>query len=395
MANRVILEYGEIISILRLCKLYDIRLTIIFDNSKVTGKISDISEYTLTIKTESELPPNIKSLDLSFELNKEPYHFKGDVVKILSKEVMVLIPSQLEIWAVRKYERSYCYGKVFCNINIIKDLSQDLKNRAFSMPSRLGAIFREVSKDVPDIPSVIKMVQDELNNVSDIGELFLHKQGESLPLPVIILTKYKKPILIENTQEEASYFKKYLGEEAIAFGKFMEDLKWPGEKVDEEIKKFISFFQKSNIKSIIYAPIFLFENVVGHIRVASLLNKTGRSLSLRDVFYVQSLADITSEALAKYKLFSLTSSSEFPLPVHDISVGGLKVEIEQYLAKFLDVGTRVKISIKFDDNRTIVVKGRVLRVETEGSKLFSAIQFEDLDKTDEIVISSFVDKNRG
>lgn len=394
MPEKVILDYGEIISIFKICKLYDIRLSIIFDNNKTSGKIQDISEYIFTIKTESEIPPSVKSLDISFELNKEPYHFKGEVVKISSKDITVLIPSQLEVWRPRRYERNFCYGKVFCNVNIIKEMSSEVRSKFVSMPSRLGMIFKEVSKDTPNVSLVMKMIKDELETISDIGELFLHKQGETLPLPVVIITKYKKPLLLEDTQDKSFYSKKYLGNEVITFTKFMEDLNWTPEKIEEEVKKFIVFFAKNNIRSITYVPIFLFESVVGHIRVASFLNKVSKTITLRDVFYIQSLADIASEALAKYKLFSLTNANEFPLPVYDISVGGVKVEIEQYLAKFLEPGTKVKLNIKLGRDKIISVKGKVLRIDSEEDKLFMAVQFEDLDKAEEMVISDFVSKNK-
>lgn len=263
-----------------------------------------------------------------------------------------------------------------------------------SIPYKLEPIFKELSKDPPNAPLIIKMVQSELNSISDIAELILHKQGENLPLPVIIITKYKKPILLEDTQDKSSYFKKYLGNEVIQFSKFMEDLNWSNEKIEEEIKKFILFFEKNNIKSITYVPIFLFENVIGHIRVGSLINKISKILSLRDVFYIQSLADIVSEALAKYKLYSLSTTNEFPLPVYDIGVGGIKIEIEQYLAKFLEPGVKVKINIKFDDGKIISTKGKILRIDQEKETLFAAIEFEDLDKVDELVITDFVNRNK-
>lgn len=395
MPERVVLDYGEIIAILKICKLYDIKVNIEFDNNKTTGRIGDISDYTLTIKTDSEIPSSVKSLEISFELNKEPYHFKGDVVKISSKEVMVLIPSQLEVWRPRKYERSPCYGKVFCNMNIIRDLSPNLRERISTMPPKFEELFKEISKDTPNVSLVIKMVQEELSRSFDISEIFLHKQGETLPLPVVIITKYRKPLLLEDTQEEASYFKRYIGNEVVCFGKFMVDLNWSTGKIKDEVKKFIAFFNSNNIRSIAYAPIFLFENVVGHIRVASLLSKVSKVLTLKDVFYVQSFADIVSEALAKYKLFSLTSSSEFPLVVCDISVGGAKIEVEQYLAKFLEQGTKVKLIFKFNDGKVVIVKGKILRIDSGEEKLFVAVEFENLDRMDEIIINDFVSKNKG
>ncbi|MCX8029672.1 MAG: PilZ domain-containing protein [Brevinematales bacterium] len=394
MPQKVITDYGEIISIFKICKLYTLKLNIVYDNNKLNGTISNISEYIMTLETDFEIPSSVKSVDISFELNKEPYHFKSEVVKISGKELSILIPSQVEIWIPRKYERSLCYGKVFCNINVIRDISQELRTKIQSMPPRLATIFNELSKDTPQIPLIIKMVNTELKGISNIGELFLHKQGENLPLPVIIISKYKKSLLIEDTQDPKSYYKKYFGDDIIPFTKFMEDLNWNSSKIEEEIKKFIIFFQKNNIKSICYVPIFLFENTVGHIRVASLLDKVSKSLTIRDVFYIRSLGDIVSEALAKYKLFSLAQNSEYPLPVHDISIGGIKVEIEQYLSKFLEAGTKVKLNIKFNNGKSISVKGKVLRIDAQEEKLFLAVEFENLDKSDEVIISDFIKKNK-
>ncbi|MCX8096682.1 MAG: PilZ domain-containing protein [Spirochaetes bacterium] len=393
MAQKIITDYGEIVSIIKICKLYSLRFNIVFDNNSIGGVISDISEFVISLKTDSEIPSSVKSLDISFQLNKDPYHFRAEVVKVSGKDISILIPSQLEIWVPRKYERSYCFGKVFCNINIIKELSGELRSRAQNIPARLSSVFSEVSRDVPNISLVMKMIKDEVASISDIGEVFLHKQGENLPLPVVIVSRYRKPILLEDTQDEKSYYKRYLGNEVISFCKFMEDLNWDTDRISREVNKFMLFFANNNIKSITYVPIFLFENVVGHIRVASFLDKISKVLSLRDVYYIQSLSDILSEALAKYKLFSLSSNSEFPIPVYDISLGGAKIEIEQYLSKFLEPGVKVKINIKFDDGKILTLRGKVLRIDTEEDKLFAAIQFEDISKIDETIISDFVTKN--
>lgn len=394
MPEKIIIDYGEIISLLKICKLYEVKLTLTFDNNRTTGKIVELSEYIMTIKTDFEIPPSIKSIDVAFELNKEPYHFKSDVVKILPKTVTILIPSQIEIWKPRKYKRSVCYGKVFCSINIIKDLSENVRKKISSLPPRLAPIFKELTKDTPNIPLVIKMIQDELRNISDFGELVLHKQGENLPLPVIIISRYRKCLLIEDTQDDESYYRRYSVSEVISLSNFLQDLQWPEEKIKEEIKKFKTFFTNNDIKSIVYVPIFLFENVVGHIRVASFLSKVSKILTLRDVFYIKALSDIVSEALAKYKLFSLSNTNEYPLPIYDISLGGAKIEIEQFLAKFLEPGIKVKLNIKFNDGKIISPKGKILRIDTQEEKLFVAVEFENLDKTEEFIISEFVNKNK-
>lgn len=393
MAQKIITDYGEIVSIIKICKLYSLKFNIVFDNNSIGGVVSDISEFVIFLKTDSEIPSSVKSLDVSFQLNKDHYHFRAEVVKVSGKEISILIPSQLEIWVPRKYERSYCFGKVFCSINIIKELSSELRSRINNVPVRLSSVFSELSRDVPNISLVMKMIKDEISSISDVGEISLHKQGENLPLPVVIVSKYRKPILLEDTQDEKSYYRRYPGNQVISFCKFMEDLNWDVNRISREVNKFMLFFANNNIKSITYVPIFLFENVVGHIRVASFLDKVSKVLSLRDVYYIQSLSDILSEALAKYKLFSLSSNSEFPIPVYDISPGGAKIEIEQYLSKFLEPGVKVKMNIKFDDGKVLTLRGEVLRIDTREDKLFAAIQFEDISKTDETIISDFVARN--
>lgn len=394
MAGKVIFDYGEIVSILKICKIYSIRFVIYYDNNKTTATLSELSEYTLSFKTDFEIPSVTKAVDVSFEFNKEPYHFKGDVIKIFGRDITLLIPSQLEVWIPRKYERSLCYGKVFANINVIKDMPSDLREKITSLPPQLAVIYKELSKELPNTALIMKMVSDELKRNFEISEINLHKQGQNLPLTVLIVVKYKKSLLVEDTQSPEFYFKKYLGDEVISMAKFMSDLNWSNEKMNDEVKKFIMYFSNSDIKSVAYIPIFLFENVIGHIKIATPISKVSKIISLRDVFYVKSLADVVSESIAKYKLFSLAPQEEFPLPVYDISIGGAKIEIEQYLAKFLEVGNKVKINLKFYDGKTLSIKGKILRIDSEEDKLFLAVEFVDLDKVDEHILSSFVENNK-
>ncbi len=394
MPSKVILDYGEILSLLKICKFYGLSLNVVYDNFKTRGKVEGISEYTFSMILETQIPPNTRSLDISFEFNKEPYHFRGEVVKISGKETVLLVPSQIEIWTPRKHDRVFCYGKVFCKVNIIRSLQDSELSKMSSIPTSLTNIYRELRKESPSVPMIIKMVKDELSRVSDRSDLVLHKQGESLPLPVIIISRYGKPLLLEDTQDYSSYFKRYLGDEIIPFGKFMLDLKWDDDKIKAEVQKFMNYFLHHDIRSIAFVPIFLFENVSGHMWVASSLSKVSKNITPRDVYYIKAMADIVSEALAKFKLFSLGSEEEYPLPVYDISLGGMKFEIEQYLAKFIDLGTKLKIHLKFNDGKNVTLMGQVIRIEEEEGKLLAAVEFFDIGKTEEIVLSNWIERNK-
>jgi|GEM_PF-1674795 len=394
MPSKVILDYGEILSLIKICKFYNLSLSVVCDNLKTRGRVESISEYTFSMILENQIPPNTKSLDISFEFNKEPYHFRGEVVKTSSKEVVLLVPSQIEIWTPRRHDRTFCYGKVFCALNIIRNLSDSELSKMSSLPTSLTPIYRELRKESPTVPLIIKMVKDELTKLGDKSDLLIHKQGENLPLPVVVISRYKKPLLLEDTQNYESYFKKYLGDEIIPFGKFMEDLKWDDDKIKAEVQKFISYFAQHNIRSIVFVPVFLFESIAGHIWVGTLLNKVSKILTPRDVFYIKSMADIISEALVKFKLFSLGSGEEYPLPVYDISLGGMKFEVEQYLAKFLDVETKLKLYIKLNDGKTITTFGKVIRLEEEDGKLFAAVEFYDMGKAEEIILSDWLERNK-
>jgi len=106
------------------------------------------------------------------------------------------------------------------------------------------------------------------------------------------------------------------------------------------------------------------------------------------------MADIVSESLAKFKLFSLGSEEEYPLPVYDISLGGMKFEIEQYLAKFIDVGTKLKLYLKFNDGKALTLMGKVIRIDEEEEKLLAAVEFYDMGKAEEVILSNWIEKNK-
>jgi len=394
MPSKVILDYGEILSLLKICKFYGLSLNVVYDNFKARGKVESISEYTFSIILENQIPPNIKSLDTSFEFNKEPYHFRGEVVKISGKEIVLLVPSQIEVWAPRKHGRVFCYGKVFCKVNIIRSLSDSELSKMSSIPTSLTNIYRELMKESPSVPMIMKMVKDELARVGNRSYLVLHKQGENMPLPVVIISRYKKPLLLEDTQDYSSYFKRYLGDEIIPFGKFMLDLKWDDDKIKAEVQKFMNYFMQHDIRSIAFVPIFVFESIAGHMWVSTALGKVSKTLTPRDVYYVKAMADIVSESLAKFKLFSLGSEEEYPLPVYDISLGGMKFEIEQYLAKFIDVGTKLKLYLKFNDGKVLTLMGKVIRIDEEEGKLLAAVEFYDMGKAEEVILSNWIEKNK-
>lgn len=385
MPKKVISDYTEITSTLKLLKAQQIPVKILFTEGETTGHIKNVLEHYIDIEIESPVKPENTSADVFFQINKEPYYFPMDIIMIEKKKISALIPSKIEVWYARKYPRVNVYGKVFAKFKILHNPQKIADFQ--TMPLTLRDIYKELLKSIPDIPKVMKLIMEEINKVGEKGKLILYKSGEKIPTPALIAKIYKTPLFVEDTEDDASYTRDFPTDQIMSFGKFFLDKGWSYEKIKEEIEKLKIYYKSLNIKSIAYVPIILFNETVGHIECIS----NYRPLKLRDIYYLRALADIVSETIAKYKLFSMEQSKEFPIPVIDLGAGGLKFEAEQYMSKFIDVGTKLRIFINLE-GKEIEAIGDILRLEyhKETKKLMVAVKFTEIPVDNQEYINKWV-----
>ncbi len=161
------------------------------------------------------------------------------------------------------------------------------------------------------------------------------------------------------------------------------------QKIESEIVARQKRYTDTGIASIIVVPIRMFESVIGHISLVSLMPVV-RNFRISDVYYVMALADIVSEALAKARLFKLDTGASFDIPVINIGSGGAYLAVNsQYIIKFLNVRMRLGLDLNIM-NRVIETVSEIRRIDFSGDAANIALRFIQVKPDDQVLIDQYI-----
>ncbi len=392
MAKNSITDTDTIRSIFKILKAQQIPVSVVSGIREYKALVNHVADYSLELVLHTKFEGVGNSVSIDFTLKGEHHHCDVDVVRSTMNSLVVMLPYQIDIWHERRYKRAEVYGRLFMRLNVIREQSEEEMKVSMSMPYRLRQIYEELSRSVPDVKKIMSMVGVELKSISPRFEVKIHKQGEQIPTGAVIAGYYKAPLFVEDTSDHKSFVKVYPNDVAVSFHYFLMEKReksgWTEEKIRDEIEKLIRYYSAKGVRSFVYVPIVLADSMMGHIYI-EIPEDHSRSLNIRDIYFLRGLADIVSEAIAKFKLHTLQESSEYKIPIWDIGMGGVKFEIDHYLAKFLTPGSKIKIFIRIED-REIEATGEVLRIDYEGKKLFAACKFTAISPIDAKFIDNYV-----
>lgn len=352
-----------------------------------------------------------KDKDVRFNVRFK--EIKGD--QIILSNIECSKPSvTFESYNMRPMEAEVTLGG-----NVYLFMAVPMSNRAISMPDQIKSHPKRKSVRIkiagnPFISKMFSMVslkvvdptiQDEelskkihliLNTIEstlvrsenyDIAKISLFDGTEKSTI-VKIIKKYQKPFIVFDTgnlskkdESVLTYedYVKYLSEEGSNFTDILEQL--------DKIKE---FYQKNRIKSEAVVPLIFEEEVIGQIRVVSLVDQINKTHVLR----LNSLALNAVDNLFTKCAFEVVSKE--PQNILDLGVNGAKILVtDPDLYKYIRLMRRVYMQLHFPDETVIKTMATIVNIyedTAEGFKMigikFSAnMDWKDKTKLDEFIQS--------
>ncbi|MFN4245408.1 MAG: PilZ domain-containing protein [Brevinematia bacterium] len=381
-----IFESQKILSFLKRLKSINATFEVIYKNTKTKASIRYVGEYSFEIYCKDAIEVTDPTIDLELYFENKVYHIKTEILNKRENILLLMIPTQINIWAKRKFPRKNVYGKLYLSISFIRPLEYSPRSSLDKIPENLRSIKEELDKDVPDLRKIVAMIIKEVEKIAENYDFIFYKRGMTLPSSATVSMYFKRPLLVEDTSNLESYIIKYEPFEIVTYGDYMRKASWDENKVIDQIKKLRTSFLSQGIRSLICVPINVLSDTIGFIFCRS----NQKKFSIEDVLYVSALSSIISEAYIKNKINTVKNTNELLFPIIDISAGGVRFEVDGIIGKLLKVDDSIRLLINIE-SREIQTIGKILRIDTtkSGKKLWVATMFTFISPDDQQYILRF------
>jgi hypothetical protein len=360
---------------------------LVIDDLKVKGQPLEIID-DLYLAIDMDVPDNF-SIPLPYGINclipysKDLFFFPSEIAKIEGKRALILIPNFVQKRYEREYERYNVEGILFSSFNIIKDI-REASFEKFS--NSFKKFLTENSEQVNSFEDAVSLVLEELRKEYEIA-VFIEPSSQ---LPWLNYCRYEHlgllvPDISSRDFLQPSYFYSF-----ATYGYFL-----PQEKrhiFSSEVKFFINYHLLKNAKSFVYYPLFLVDTLLGYIFLGKNtpidINKFDDQEKL---LRVVALGDIIEQFFCYEMFLNLNKHNDMPIPVIDISFGGMKIKIDKHIACLLNKGDKIKVYTKVG-NKDLEFLAEVIRIGYEKNSFVCALKFLNMDKDNFTIIKKWFNR---
>jgi len=397
--DKEISQKNEIINLYNHARIK--RLAVVLEGQKEKFRINgfvtrvDMTMLSLFFEKEPSVLP-IQHVVLSFEYNKNFYYSSPTTVRMYNfqlRSIDVLLPERIWYHPVRKFGRYTLKNPDMVRVYIkkIETKPQDVAQVNVSeLPENLRVIYLALKEENPDLKKILTTVGEEIKRFSPQFKINIFKNLEQIsPLEKVVYT-YKKPFWISDTENIPNYL--HIGEKfgVIGYEKYFEMVK--KKMFPDILDKIRQTYISRGISSYLLLPILIGDKVMGAIEITVPKNSGKKELSIYDVFYIRSLADIIGEVLVKSYASSPENKNEY-MEVVDISLGGVSViNKNMYLMHTIKENTILRLGIEYNDMQ-LDVRARVIRtnyIPGENAGINIAMEFLGLEEDGKQLLTKII-----
>lgn len=371
----------QVVNILKFFVSSNQEIFLIIDDIKLKSSIYKVEDPYLFLKpfvnfNFSKLPYGITCL---VPYGKDLFHFVSEVVEIDSQGFLkVLLPDNIQKKHDREYERYNVEGILFTSMNIVKDIDEEAFFSRF--PSSFKKVLNNIKPNEISYEVIVETILDILRERYKIA-LFIEEYSQ---LPWLRYSRYNHLGIVIPDLSPDSFLEPVSIYGFGSYGYFLEPSR--RNSFDREVKMVINYHLLKGAVSYVYLPLFIVDTLIGYLFVGS-----DKKLNLSDIrdqlelFEFLGFGDIAEQFFCYERFFKLNEHRDYPIPVVDISFGGIKIKIDKHISYFLNKGDNVKLYLRLG-NKFFELLGEVIRVGYENEKFVSAIKFLNMNKEDFSII---------
>ncbi|MGC8964168.1 MAG: PilZ domain-containing protein [Brevinematia bacterium] len=359
-------------------------LFLIVDDLKLKATIHKLEDPYIFIKPSIDfnLPKLPYGITCLIPYGKDLFYFVSEAIDVDTQNIIkVVSPSSIQKKHDREYERYNVEGILFTSMNIIKDIDEE--KFLERLPNSFRKVLNSVKVNEISYESIVETIMNILRERYKIS-LFIDEYSQ---LPWLKYCRYNHLGLVIPDMNPDIFLQPIRLYGFASYGYFLESSK--RSILDREVKMVINYHSLKEASSYVYLPLFIVDTLIGYIFVGS-----ERNLNLLDIkdqielFKLLGLGDVAELFFCYERFFKLNEHRDYPIPVVDISFGGIKIKIDKHIAYFLNKGDNVKLYFKIG-NKFFELLGEVIRVGYEDEKFVSAIRFLNMSKEDFYVIKKW------
>lgn len=363
------------------------------------GYIKELYFDEFIFDTDYKIQKVEKNVRIIFNYMGQFYYFNTDIVNYEDDKYTLKIPKEVYIHVKRRYNRyKITHQNISCDLKLIMShLDQKVYQQMLYSVIEIKYIHDELKKEEPDINNIIKLVFQNNQDLCDQIRLFL--PADSLPNKIIynFLQLYRKPFLVNDTQDEKDYFTNEFPSHVTTYLDYMKQLQKlhrSSLEVNNILKELMHYYQKNSIYSVLYIPVFVINQLVGVLKISNLF-KSQKKFDLDMINHFLSIGRVIAEIIIKNKL-NCIKDEDLSITIKDISLSGIGIEVfESTCMKYLNINNRLKVNLKLDNKEWLFFTGIIKRIERLKDKFKLGIEIEEILPVNRVKLMNFLNNTFG
>ncbi len=347
---------------------------IIVDDIKVPVVVEDIRNNTnvvLKIHTKTDEIKTLKGVNCFINSGKDTFFFSSDITKVENERIYLMIPSTITKLHSREYQRYNVDGLLYMSMNVIKEVDKTM------LDFRVSKSYKSLFKDILDI-TYEEAIESVITHLKKYFQTAIFIEPHST-LPWLNYCKEtKSKLLVLDITNEEGLLQKFSFKDFTSYIDFIKHY----EKISKSrnVKFFVEYHLMKNLRSFIYIPLFTVDTLIGYLLVGNSKPEIIKSdLDFIKFYEVIGFCDLIEQFFCIDRFFRITEYKDYPIPVVDISFGGIKIKIDKHIAHMVDIGDEVKVYLKVGA-RNIELLSKVIRIGIENNEFVMAMKFMDMNR---------------
>jgi hypothetical protein len=341
-----------------------------YEDRYMTVIVNDVHQDFVELNVLGFEESMTRRAKIKFEVVNVLYVFEVIIEEVKGSYVTIKIPSELQAAEMRKYRRVAVDDLFMDFIILFKSFRGGISMSGDNIHAeqQFTNLFREIRNDTPDLKLINLILTDYLSKMAKEYEIVIYQPSDEYGVLRELFSIDTRSLFMADCADIENYIRDYKNNSYRSYYDLY--LLKSKEMGDFKALKFFEKIQKNEVRnffvSYIIAPMTLFDNVIGHVKIYTTAFEK-QTLNYRQADSINEMMEIASYGLTKIAIRGNNFNSLYTnTRIIDISISGLLFEItDRNLFNYLKKHNSIKMNIPIG-NHFLNLSGNIVRfAETE------------------------------